>query len=64
MSLISAADRHHAKSSEDLRRAREDARVLGRQHAIERIYDSSMRHQRKKSGRIEVESENPVTVRE
>ncbi|KAI8078201.1 DnaJ domain-containing protein [Gilbertella persicaria] len=42
-SLLSAADRHHFKSSNDLRRAREEARLFGNDRGVKRVIESRMK---------------------
>jgi curved DNA-binding protein CbpA len=44
--MLSAADRHHARSSQDLERARTEAQLFGRQKAMEKILDNRMKYWR------------------
>lgn len=44
--MLSAADRHHTRSSQDLERARTEAQLFGRQKAMEKMIDSRMKHWR------------------
>ncbi|OBZ89824.1 Chaperone protein DnaJ [Choanephora cucurbitarum] len=46
--LLSAADRHHFKSSHDLKRAREEARLFGNDRGVKRVIESRMRLFREK----------------
>lgn len=44
--MLSAADRHHTRSSQDLERARTEAQLFGRQKAMEKMIDNRMKHWR------------------
>ncbi|RUP47762.1 hypothetical protein BC936DRAFT_145361 [Jimgerdemannia flammicorona] len=60
-SHMDGANRHHLKSSEALKRAREEARLFGRQRAMERIFEDNMRHHRKGHGEV-MKGEDPATA--
>ncbi|OZJ03787.1 hypothetical protein BZG36_03009 [Bifiguratus adelaidae] len=53
-SVRAAANRHHERTSRDLREAREQAKLFGRQAVMERIYDERMKYYRR-SNAIAVE---------
>ncbi|KAI8149144.1 DnaJ domain-containing protein [Fennellomyces sp. T-0311] len=50
--FINAADRHHLRTSEDLRKARTEAQLFGNQRAVERMIDHRMKHFREKDDSI------------
>ncbi|CAO3622668.1 unnamed protein product [Mucor hiemalis] len=41
--LLSAADQHHMKSSEDLKRARTEAKLFGNDRGVKRVIDNRMK---------------------
>ncbi|KAI7881306.1 DnaJ-domain-containing protein [Lichtheimia hyalospora FSU 10163] len=43
-SFISAADRHHLRTSRDLERARTEAQLFGNQRAVERMLENRMKY--------------------
>lgn len=45
--LLSAADQHHMKSSDDLKRARTEAKLFGNDRAVKRVIDSRMKEFRR-----------------
>lgn len=44
--MLNAADKHHARSSQDLQRARTEAQLFGRQRAMEKMIDNRMKYWR------------------
>jgi len=44
--MLNAADKHHARSSQDLERARTEAQLFGRQRAMEKMIDNRMKYWR------------------
>jgi curved DNA-binding protein CbpA len=42
-SVLSAADQHHLKSSDDLKRARTEAKLFGNDRGVKRVIDSRMK---------------------
>ncbi|KAI9320963.1 DnaJ domain-containing protein [Dichotomocladium elegans] len=49
--FVSAADRHHMKTSDDLARARTEAQLFGNQRAIERVLENRMKYFRSEDGK-------------
>jgi hypothetical protein len=45
--FLNAADQHHLKSSDDLKRARAEARLFGNDRGIKRVIDNRMEMFRK-----------------
>ncbi|CAO3614129.1 unnamed protein product [Mucor fragilis] len=52
-SMLSAADQHHFKSSQDLKRARTEARLFGNDRGVKRVIDNRMKQFRNKEDQQE-----------
>ncbi|CEP09494.1 hypothetical protein [Parasitella parasitica] len=51
--MLNAADQHHFKSSQDLKRARTEAKLFGNDRGVKRVIDSRMKQFRNKDNKEE-----------